>query len=199
LVIKNIFLDRDGTIIRDLHYLSDPEKISFIPGAVQAMREMKEFGLNIFLVTNQSGIGRKYFSEKDCLRVQDRLASLLRNNGISISEFLFCPHSPEDGCKCRKPAPGMWIRLSEKYGLSPDESIIIGDKKSDIYFGRNCGFRASVLTLTGHGLKEMKDLGIEEAVGEWFEPDPQSIGPTAVAGDIYSAWNWIKQRFFDVN
>ncbi len=199
MAIKNIFLDRDGTIIRDMHYLSDPEKIEFIAGAVEAMREMKELDLRIFLVTNQSGIGRKYLTEEEYHQVQDRVGGMLADEGIEISASMYCPHKPEDKCACRKPATGMWNELSEIYGLSAGETIIIGDKSSDIFFGHNCGFRASVLTLTGHGLKNMKELGITERSGEWFEPGRQPAGPTVVARDINSAWSWIKQRFFDVN
>lgn len=198
LTLKNIFLDRDGTIIEDMHYLSDPDRIIFIPGAIKAMREMKDSGLDIFLVTNQSGIGRRYFTEEDYHRVQDRLIRILRDNDVEISDFAFCPHIPGDNCDCRKPGPGMWKLLSEKYGLSPEESIIIGDKKSDIAFGHNCGFPASVLILTGHGLQHLEKLGIKKRTGEWFEPGRQTSHPSAVAVDIYSAWNWIKQRFADV-
>ncbi len=197
MTIKNIFLDRDGTIIQDMHYLCDPEKIILIPGALEAMRQMKGLGLDIFLVTNQSGIGRNYFSEKEYHRVQDRLELMLQENGITITDSLFCPHKPEDKCHCRKPAPGMWDEISEKHGLLPEESLIIGDKESDIVFGCNCRFKATVLTLTGHGRQNLKYFGIEIVPGAWFETGMKPACPTAVAENIFAAWDWIRQRFID--
>jgi D-glycero-D-manno-heptose 1,7-bisphosphate phosphatase len=198
LTLKNILLDRDGTIIEDMHYLRDPEKIIPIPGAVKAMQEMNGSGLNIFVVTNQSGIGRGYLSENDYQRVQQRLISMLREDDIQISGSLFCPHIPGEQCRCRKPGPGMWEILSESFGLSPEESIIIGDKSSDIHFGRNCGLIASVLVLTGHGLEHLAKLGIRKESGEWFEPEQEDLHPSAIALDLYSAWLWIRQRFSNV-
>lgn len=197
--ISNIFLDRDGTIIQDTHYLCDPDKIVFIPGAIEAMREMNQSGLNIFLVTNQSGIGRGFLSSEQYHLVQERLASMLCHQGIELTDSLFCPHKPGDKCSCRKPDPGMWTRLSETHGLSPEESVIVGDKESDILFGYNCGFKATILTLTGYGVKSLRDLGIKQKQGPWFEPGSQMPYPTAVARDIYSAWNWIKQRLIDAH
>lgn len=198
MTLKNILLDRDGTIIKDMHYLRDPGKIILIPGAVKAMREIKDSGLNIFVVSNQSGISRGYLSEEDYHRVQERLISMLRKDGIEISDSLFCPHLPGEQCGCRKPGSGMWETLSEKYGLVPEESIIIGDKSSDIHFGENCGFRASVLVLTGHGREHLAKLGIRRQDSEWFEPEQEGPHPSAVAPDLYSAWLWIRQRFCDV-
>jgi D-glycero-D-manno-heptose 1,7-bisphosphate phosphatase len=199
LMIRNIFLDRDGTIIQDMHYLSDPAKIVFIPGAVQAMLEMKHSGLDIFVVSNQSGIGRGLFSEEQYHLVQKKIVNMLKDKGVEISDSLFCPHTPQDKCGCRKPNTGMWDYLTGKHTLSPEQSIIIGDKKSDIIFGFNCGFQAAVLTLTGHGEQSLKDLGIRKRPQEWFEPEPRKSFPSAVARDVYSAWNWIRQRFINVN
>ena len=197
MAIKNVFLDRDGTIIQDMHYLSNPEQIVFIPGAIAAMREMKESGLDIFLVTNQSGIGRGYFTLDDHRLVQDRLCQMLTDKGIRISDSLFCPHKPDDKCGCRKPETGMWDMISARHGLRAEESVIIGDKLSDIAFGRNCGFKASVLTLTGHGLKSMEMLGLTERPLEWSEPEPRPDRPTALALDIHSAWTWVRQRLIN--
>lgn len=194
--IRNILLDRDGTIIQDMHYLKDPDKISFIPGAVQAMQEMGRHNLDIFLVTNQSGIGRKLFTKDEYHLVQDRLLYMLGKAGVEIKDSLFCPHTPESGCLCRKPGPGMWDQLSEKYSLRPEHSIVIGDKKSDVLLGLSCGFRASILVLTGHGPGEQKDLGISTGPGAWFEPAGSTGAPSVVAKDLYSAWTWIRQRFF---
>ncbi len=195
LSIKNIFLDRDGVIIKDMNYLSDPEKIAFIPGAVETMRLMQEFGISIFVVTNQSGIGRKYFTEHSYYRVENRLTCILKQNGIVLSGTAFCPHRPDEMCCCRKPASGMWHKLSEHHSLEASQSIIIGDKQSDIEFGINCGFKASVLVLTGHGKKYLKNMEIIQKPDKWFEPEPKPSGPSAVARDISAAWSWIEQRF----
>ncbi|MFP4083423.1 MAG: D-glycero-alpha-D-manno-heptose-1,7-bisphosphate 7-phosphatase [Desulfonatronovibrio sp.] len=197
--IKNIFLDRDGTIIQDMHYLHHPDQIMLIPGAAGAMKEMNELGLKIFLATNQSGIGRNYFTEEEYHLVQEKLLGLLTEKGIKISGCAFCPHSPDDHCDCRKPATGIWKRLSAEHDLRPQQTVMVGDKKSDILFARNSGFAACALVLTGQGEKNMTDFGIDRYPEPWFEPEPHPLNPSVVAKDIYSAWNWIKQRFIDVN
>ncbi|MFO7727693.1 MAG: HAD family hydrolase, partial [Desulfonatronovibrio sp.] len=197
--IINIFLDRDGTIIQDMHYLHDPDQIKLIPGAAQAMKEMNELGLKIFLASNQSGIGRKYFTEEQYHLVQEKLLSMLTEKKIRIEDCAFCPHSPDNHCNCRKPAPGMWRKLSAEHGLSPAQTVMIGDKKADILFARNSGFAACALVLTGQGLQNMLKLGIDGDPAPWFEPEPHPMKPSVVARDINSAWNWIKQRFIDVH
>ncbi|WP_028574608.1 D-glycero-alpha-D-manno-heptose-1,7-bisphosphate 7-phosphatase [Desulfonatronovibrio hydrogenovorans] len=192
--IRNIFLDRDGTFIQDMHYLKDPEKIRFIPGAVRAMQEMTRNQLKLFMVTNQSGIGRQYFTLDQYSRVHEYLEHLLADNSISLTGSAFCPHSPDDGCACRKPGPGMWVDLREKFQLKASESIMIGDKLSDLLFAGRCGFRAAILVLTGYGPATLEKMGLESRPGKWFEAGTIQKTPLLVAQDLFAAWNWIQKE-----
>ncbi|RQD58434.1 MAG: HAD-IIIA family hydrolase [Desulfonatronovibrio sp. MSAO_Bac4] len=195
--IENIFLDRDGTIIQDMHYLKDPEKISLIPEAVQAMKEMSQQDRKIFIVTNQSGIGRKYFSNQDYFLIEKTLDKMLTDQGIKIQDSIFCPHQPEEQCSCRKPQTGMWEQLFAKHSLSSEYSIMVGDKKSDLDFGANCGFYASILVLTGKGRKTLAQLEIDENDSDWFEPQIEFPVSLIAAQNLLSAWQWIKKEAHD--
>lgn len=160
--IEHVFLDRDGTIIQDKHYLCEPDKVELMPGAVQALARLTDNGCRLYLVSNQSGIGRGYFDEQACLLCQDRLAELLRGHGLSFVDMAYCPHAPEAGCDCRKPGTGMWKQMAALYGLAPQNCAMVGDKREDAAFGRNAGFAASVMLLTGHGVEHAQALGLPE-------------------------------------
>lgn len=156
-----VLLDRDGTVIYDRHYLSDPEGVALLPGAADGLRLLRDAGAALFLVTNQSGIGRGMFSEDSFFACQARLEELLRCEGLELAGSIFCPHAPEQtGCACRKPQTGMWEELRDAHGLLPETSAMIGDKAVDIAFGRNAGLAASVLVLTGKGEREAAALGL---------------------------------------
>lgn len=173
-MIRYFFADRDGTVIVDKHYLSDPEQVELFPQVGQALKMLQDRGIHTYIVTNQSGIGRGYFTEKELFACQDRLAELLNSEGVRLADYAYCPHAPEENCACRKPMLGMWERLSAKYGLDAKECVMIGDKKEDVLFGINAGFSASCLVLTGKGEKTAKEYGIaagasvEEFSGEVF-------------------------------
>lgn len=149
--IKHVFLDRDGTIIKDEHYLCEPDQVQLLPGAAEALAALSGNGCKLYLVSNQSGIGRGYFDEGACRLCQDRLADTLAEHGVSFVDMAFCPHAPEQGCDCRKPALGMWKQMAALYGMQAGECAMVGDKKEDVAFGRKAGFAASVMVLTGHG------------------------------------------------
>lgn len=159
--LSAVLLDRDGTVIYDRHYLSDPEGVELLPGAVEGLRLLQGAGAELFLVTNQSGIGRGMFSEQSYLACHARLEELLQHEGLRFADSAFCPHAPEQqDCACRKPQSGMWERLRDTHGLSSETSVMIGDKLVDIAFGQNAGLAATVLVLTGKGEKEAAKLGI---------------------------------------
>ncbi|WP_045214654.1 D-glycero-alpha-D-manno-heptose-1,7-bisphosphate 7-phosphatase [Desulfonatronovibrio magnus] len=193
--ITNIFLDRDGTIIEDKHYLCSPEKISFIPGALQILRSMVEHGLKIFLVTNQSGIGRQYFTEFQYFEVHNQLLNLLKQYGIELTGSTYCPHRPDDNCPCRKPETGMWTALAEKHKLDCEQSIIIGDKVSDIDMGYNAGFKSGILVLTGHGKKALSHYNAVYNKDKWYYLRQDQNFPIIAAQDLGDAWNWIRSRY----
>ncbi|WP_462324502.1 D-glycero-alpha-D-manno-heptose-1,7-bisphosphate 7-phosphatase [Desulfoplanes sp.] len=192
--VPTVLLDRDGTLIQECHYLSDPEKVALIPGVAEPMRRLGAHNVRFFLVTNQSGIGRGYFSLADYHAVQVRLRTLLRNQGITLAGEAFCPHAPEESCRCRKPGTGLWEELRSRYHLEPNHCVMIGDKRADIAFGLNASLY-TILVLTGHGRDEAKTLGIPESVEEAIElPDRSAGAPHAVAKDLGAALSWIKKR-----
>jgi D-glycero-D-manno-heptose 1,7-bisphosphate phosphatase len=158
--ITNIFLDRDGTLIEEEHYLRDPDRVRLVPGIAAPWRVLAENGCRFFLVTNQSGIGRGLFGREDYLRVHSRLQQLLEEQGLPLMDTAFCPHAPAEKCRCRKPAPGMWAELAQKHDLRPSETVMVGDKIADVHFGLTVGCAQTVLVLTGHGRKEAQKLGL---------------------------------------
>jgi len=125
-------IDRDGTIIVDRVYLSDPDGIEFTPGAIQGLRLLRDAGFALVLITNQSGIARGFFDAATLERIHDRLKSMLAANGLKLTAIYFCPHAPGDGCDCRKPAPGMLRQAMGDLGFGPGESVMIGDSDADM-------------------------------------------------------------------
>lgn len=192
--IKNILLDRDGTIIRDMNYLSHPENIVFLDNAANSLYRLYSSGMKLFLVTNQSGIGRGYFSHQDFCKVQDKLRSELGKSGVFFASEAYCPHDPADLCSCRKPDPGLWEQLQHSEHLLPEESLIIGDKLADIKFGLNSGLKYTILVLTGKGSREMDKLDISVPdFKDFYElQDVQTPHtPHVIARDLQAAANWI--------
>jgi histidinol-phosphate phosphatase family protein len=152
------FLDRDGAVIRERHYLHDPELVELLPGAAQGLRRLRELGLALVLVTNQSGVARGYFGLEAVAAVHARLAEMLAKEGVALDGVYFCPHGPEDGCGCRKPEPGLALQAERDLGLDLARSFVIGDKCSDVDFGRGIGAR-SILVRTGYGVEHEQRCG----------------------------------------
>lgn len=145
-----MLLDRDGTIIRECHYLSDPKLVELLPGAAEGLRRMQEIGLSLIAVTNQSGIGRGFFDEVRLEEIHQRLRELLARAGVYLEDIYFCPHTPADECHCRKPRTGLVEQAAKKYGFNPRESFAIGDKPCDIELGQRVGAK-TILVRTGYG------------------------------------------------
>jgi D-glycero-D-manno-heptose 1,7-bisphosphate phosphatase len=124
-------IDRDGTIIVDKVYLSDPDGIEFAPGAVEGLRLLRDAGFTLALMTNQSGIARGYFDLAALGRIHDRLQSMLAAEGLQLKAIYFCPHGPDDGCDCRKPKPGMVRAAMRDLGFGPHEVVVVGDSDAD--------------------------------------------------------------------
>jgi len=155
-----IFLDRDGTMIEDPGYLSEPDEVRLLPGAGEAISMLNRAGLPVVVVTNQSGIGRGFFRAEKLGAIHARLGEVLAEEGARLDGIYFCPHLPRDKCRCRKPAPGMVERASAELGLDPEKSFVVGDKASDVGLARNVGAKA-VLVMTGEGRDELKKLSPE--------------------------------------
>lgn len=145
-----IFLDRDGTIIEERNYLSDPDQVVLLEGAAAGLRAMARHALPLVVISNQSGIGRGYFSLEQARAVESRLKALLEQEGIAISGWYMCPHAPEANCACRKPSPGMINAATQDLGLEPALSFVIGDKRCDIDLAAAVG-AVGILVTTGHG------------------------------------------------
>ncbi|MEY2550339.1 MAG: D-glycero-D-manno-heptose 1,7-bisphosphate phosphatase [Verrucomicrobiota bacterium] len=146
-----IFLDRDGTLMRDVDYCGDPKKVQVYPEAAGALRRLKEKGYKLVVITNQSGIGRGYFSEEVYRQVEKEFLRQLGDGLIDASYH--CPDLPTSNSIRRKPGPGMVFEAQRDHRLDLRRSFFIGDKASDIGCGENAGAR-TILVETGYGAGE---------------------------------------------
>lgn len=146
---RAIFLDRDGTLIFDEEYLADPEKVTLMPCAVEALCEFRNAGYMLIIISNQSGIGRGIFSEKEMEQVNIRVAELFRKEGVEFDAILVCPHTPEDNCECRKPSPKLLLDAAAKFNIDLANSAMIGDKKSDAECGIAAGCKYNIFLDNG--------------------------------------------------
>lgn len=153
-----VFLDRDGTVLVEKDYLSDPDQAELIPGAADALARLAEAGYALVLVTNQSGIARGLFTEREFQAVQSRLEALLRAHGVTLARTYYCPHHPRftGPCDCRKPAPALFRRAIDELGLDAHASYFVGDRLRDVAAARLLG-GTPILVRTGHGAEEEAD------------------------------------------
>jgi len=149
-----LFLDKDGTLIKNVPYSVDPKKIVLIPGAGKALRLIQTAGYVPVIVTNQSGIARGFFSEKDLQPVKNTIKKLLKKNGVNLEGFYFCPHHPRGNvspynieCPCRKPNPGLLTKAAAELGIDLGNSWMVGDMASDIKAGKRAGCKTILLSL----------------------------------------------------
>ncbi|MBN8704682.1 MAG: HAD family hydrolase [Bacteroidetes bacterium] len=158
-----IFIDRDGTLIREVNFLHRPDQVALIPGIHQAIKRANALNLPVIVVSNQSGVGRGYFSVDDVNLVHSHISALLSDHQAHIDGYYFCPHSPPDpsnaisDCQCRKPNPGMFFEASRDFKIDLGTSVMIGDKSLDIEAGRNLNM-VTVLVETGYGRKSLPDV-----------------------------------------
>lgn len=151
-----VFLDRDGTLIEDRGYIGDPNEVSLFPDTVSALQKVHDKYL-LFVVSNQSGIAKGLITPEDVDVVNRVLSEKLAEGGISIQEWYFCPHAPEDGCAYRKPNPGFLLQAAEEYEIDLKKSFIIGDHPSDAATGDAVG-ACGLYLLTGHGAHHVDEL-----------------------------------------
>jgi D-glycero-D-manno-heptose 1,7-bisphosphate phosphatase len=142
-----VFLDRDGTLIREVDHLSDTAGLEVFSYSQEALELLKAAGFRLIVVTNQSGIGRKYFSEGSMHEIHREIQ---RQVGGLIDKFYFCPHLPDDECRCRKPEIGMIEDACKDFAIDLSNSWMIGDKEIDIEFAKYAGIQ-SILVRTGYG------------------------------------------------
>lgn len=142
---KALFLDRDGLINVDSGYVGRIKDFKFIDGIAAALRHAQQLGYQLIVVTNQSGIGRGYYSESDFERLTHWMAGQLAQQGVAIDAVYHCPHTDEDHCECRKPKPGMLLQAIDKFDVDCDNSWMIGDSERDIEAAQAAGIGNTVL------------------------------------------------------
>ncbi len=140
-----VFLDRDGTLIEDVGYPRDPQLVRILPGVEEALHRLTAAGLMLVVVSNQSGIGRGIVTPEEAKAVHERFEVALAGAGVRFADVRYCPHGPDDGCRCRKPMPGMLRDAAGSLGISLPDSFMVGDKESDVEAGRRAGCRTVLL------------------------------------------------------
>jgi D-glycero-D-manno-heptose 1,7-bisphosphate phosphatase len=152
-------LDRDGTVIVERHYLSAPDQVELIPGAASGLQQLRDMGLGLVLITNQSALGRGFLDQPRLEAIHDRLRALLRAEGVDLDGIYVCPHKPEDDCLCRKPKTALLDLAARELGFDGQASLVIGDKLCDVELGKRA--RATTfLVLTGYGRQVLREMSI---------------------------------------
>ena len=149
-----ILLDRDGTLIEERHYLSDPGGVVLLPGVVEGLRALRAEGFALVVATNQAGVGRGLFPEEQVAAVHGRLSELLAAQGARLDGIFYCPHHPDAGCDCRKPATGLARQAAAALGPGAAPVAVVGDKRCDIDLARALGV-PGILVTTGYGASEL--------------------------------------------
>jgi histidinol-phosphate phosphatase family protein len=178
-----VFLDRDGTLVVERGYLSDPEEIELLPGVAHSLRRLQAAGYPLVVVSNQSGVGRGLFPESRVHEAMARLRTALRDRGVELDAIYFCPHRPDGGCACRKPGTALLERAADDLQLALRRSAMVGDKLLDVETGHNAG-AFGLLVRTGYGRGEE-----QQVAGEADGPRPD-----AVCDDLTVAAEWILAR-----
>jgi D-glycero-D-manno-heptose 1,7-bisphosphate phosphatase len=136
-VDKVLVLDRDGTLVIDRGYLDDPAGLEFETGAAEGVRWLYARGFRLVVISNQSGVGRGYFSFEQLQAMNARLHAMVEEAGARLEGIYCCPHAPDAGCRCRKPALGLMTQAAAELRFDPACAVVLGDKETDIEFGRN--------------------------------------------------------------
>jgi D-glycero-D-manno-heptose 1,7-bisphosphate phosphatase len=185
-----VFIDRDGTLTEEVGYVNHPKRLRLLPRSGEAIRRLNAAGMAAVVVTNQAGIARGYFTEAILQAVNDELRAQLAHAGARLDGLYVCPHHQTEGepplrmaCDCRKPKPGLLRKAAADLDLDLTQSVMVGDKPSDLEVAPPVGAR-SVLVLTGYGL------------GEWeYRRDRFGVTPDHVASDLLDAVEWaLKER-----
>jgi D-glycero-D-manno-heptose 1,7-bisphosphate phosphatase len=170
-----VFVDRDGTLIEEVGYVNHPSRVRLLPRAADAVHELRRAGRAVVVVTNQAGVGRGYLSPELVAEANAELVRQLAEAGTELDGIYVCPHDPDDGCECRKPAPGLLLRAASELDLDLTRSVMVGDKPSDLEAAAAAGI-PGVLVLTGLGR------------GEWeYRRASFPVAPDRVADDLWHA------------
>ncbi|HJW56765.1 MAG TPA: HAD family hydrolase [Burkholderiaceae bacterium] len=172
--MRAIFLDKDGTLVEDVPYNVNPERVVLCPHAVDGLRLLQQQGYALIVISNQAGVAKGYFSETDLLQLQRHLTLLLQEHDIALSGLYYCPHSPDGSiapyarhCRCRKPMPGMIIKAAREHDIETARSWMIGDILDDVEAGHRAGCKAVLIdngneTEWKHGQFRTPDLVVRD-------------------------------------
>jgi len=175
---KGVFIDRDDTISRDVHYCSRPEDFELLPKAAAGIKLLNQEGFKVVVITNQSGIARGYFTEDMLNKIHQKMVDELAKSGANVDAIFFCPHHPDDNCECRKPKPKLAHQAIEQLLIDPQQSFTIGDRLMDVELAKAIGCK-SVMIPSEPGKTELRK---------------SSISPDYIASDLVSAAKWIIQQ-----
>jgi histidinol-phosphate phosphatase family protein len=177
------FLDRDGTLIRDRGYLGDPAGVELLPGAGRAVALLNARAIPVYVVTNQSGIGRGLYTEEDFWAVQDELERQLALGGSALDGVAFCPHDPRaGGCSCRKPGLALYRQLAERRGIRLEDALFVGDRAHDVLPAVEVG-ATGYLVRTGEGAAPTEVPGSVTIVEDLWEAVTRALDLGGGDGD----------------
>ena len=176
-----VFLDRDGTLVPDSGYMSDPDGITLFPGTAVTLRALAAAGYALVVISNQAGVGRGLFDLTRAYEVMARLRTALRAEGVELDAVYLCPHRPDQGCACRKPNTALLERAADDLGLSPRHSVMVGDKWIDVEAAHRVG-AVGVLVRTGYGREEER-----KPIPGWRPAD-------AICEDLPAFGDWMSRR-----
>jgi D-glycero-D-manno-heptose 1,7-bisphosphate phosphatase len=171
---RAVFLDRDGTLIVEKNYLHKPEEVEIFPGAGGALKRLNDAGFKLIIVTNQSGIGRGYYTLADAERVNARVCADLACEGVRFEKIYIAPEAPDQPSRGRKPSPQFLLDARDEFNLNLAASFMVGDKLIDLECGWNAGVKQSILVRTGYGVEEEKK-------------SPDKVAHAAVVDDLRGA------------
>jgi D-glycero-D-manno-heptose 1,7-bisphosphate phosphatase len=164
-----IFFDRDGTLIEDVGYPRDPARVRLLDGAAEALAQLGRAGFRLVVVSNQSGIGRGLITAEEARTVHERFVAELEHRGVHLDGARYCPHAPDAGCECRKPAPGLLLAAADELGLDLEASFMIGDKAADVEAGRRAGCRTILLAPDGSASDGGSPDGADHLARSWTD------------------------------
>jgi D-glycero-D-manno-heptose 1,7-bisphosphate phosphatase len=173
-----VFLDRDGTLIEERHYLHRPEDVALFPGATVALMRLQHHGFKLFIVSNQSGVGRGYFTMAEVERVNQHLLAEFHTAGVHFDKIYVAPEAPDAPSRGRKPSPQFLFDAREEFGLDLAQSYMIGDKLIDLECGWNAGLKGCILVRTGYGAEQEREFAAQLRAGP-------------VTDDLAAAAEWI--------
>jgi D-glycero-D-manno-heptose 1,7-bisphosphate phosphatase len=178
---RAVFLDRDGTIIVEKHYLHKVEDVVILPGAAAALKRLFAAGFKLFIVSNQSGVGRGYFTLADVEKINRHLESEFARDGVRFEKIYVAPEAPDAPSRGRKPSPQFVFDARDEFGLNLAQSFMIGDKLIDLECGWNAGIKNCILVRTGYG-------------AELERTDLKQLAAAIVVDDLPGAADWILKR-----